>query len=168
MIVYGPRGNGKTALLRYLEKETLKKEGSKLVIQWETPGEMETLEELIVCLIADNKKIWEMIETTDLTVGGPFVKSKTTLNMRRPPPAIKKIIRERCKEKPLILIIDEAHTLNPEVGYALLNASQMVSAEGYPFSAGTGRHAKLKGNAGKGQCFILGAWRKTIPGTIVA
>ena len=133
MIVYGPRGNGKTALLRYLEKETLKKEGSKLVIQWETPGEMRTLEELIVCLIADNKKIWEMIETTDITVGGPFIKSKTTLNMRRPPPAIKKIIRERCKEKPLILIIDEAHTLNPEVGYALLNASQMVSAESYPF-----------------------------------
>ena len=94
---------------------------------------MRTLEELIFCLIADNKKIWEMIETTDLTVGGPFIKSKTTLNMRRPPPAIKKIIRERCKEKPLILIIDEAHTLNPEVGYALLNASQMVSAEGYPF-----------------------------------
>ena len=25
MIVYGPRGNGKTALLRYLQKETLKK-----------------------------------------------------------------------------------------------------------------------------------------------
>ena len=133
MIVYGPRGNGKTALLRYLEKETLQKEESKLVIQWETPDVMRTLEELIVCLIADNKKIWEMIETTDLTVSGPFIKSKTTLNMRRPLPAIKKIIRERCKEKPLILIIDEAHTLDPEVGYALLNASQMVSAEGYPF-----------------------------------
>ena len=27
MIVYGPRGNGKTTLLRYLQKETLKKEG---------------------------------------------------------------------------------------------------------------------------------------------
>ena len=41
MIVYGPRGNGKTALLRYLQKETLKKEGSKLDILWTTPISLE-------------------------------------------------------------------------------------------------------------------------------
>ncbi len=41
LIVYGPRGNGKTALLGYLQKETLQKEKGNLDILWATPNEME-------------------------------------------------------------------------------------------------------------------------------
>ena len=43
------------------------------------------------------------------------------------------LLQERCQHQPLILIIDEAHRLDPQMGEDLLNASQEVRAEGYPF-----------------------------------
>ena len=43
------------------------------------------------------------------------------------------ILRERCKLKPFVLMIDEAHELDPEVAKGLLNASQNVRGEGYKF-----------------------------------
>ena len=43
------------------------------------------------------------------------------------------LLQERCQHQPLILIVDEAHRLDPQMGEDLLNASQEVRAEGYPF-----------------------------------
>ncbi len=59
MIVYGPRGNGKTALLGYLQRETLREEKDKLDILWETPDEMGTLIELSarICLASRRAKL---------------------------------------------------------------------------------------------------------------
>ena len=58
MIVYGPRGNGKTTLLRYLQKETLQKEGSKLDILWTTPIALEHPEVFADLVIGDNSSLW--------------------------------------------------------------------------------------------------------------
>ena len=57
MIVYGPRGNGKTTLLRYLQKETLKKEGSKLDILWTKPIALEHPEVFADLVIGDNANL---------------------------------------------------------------------------------------------------------------
>ena len=40
-----------------------------------------------------------------------------------------KNLTARCSRRPLVLLLDEAHTLESEVGRALLNASQAVSSE---------------------------------------
>ena len=40
-----------------------------------------------------------------------------------------RLLVERCRQRPLVLLLDEAHTLNRDIGQALLNASQTVSAE---------------------------------------
>ena len=42
-------------------------------------------------------------------------------------------IREKCKRKPFILIIDEAHRLKPSMAESLLNSSQTVRSDGCPF-----------------------------------
>ena len=41
LILFDPRGNGKTALLGYLKKETLKKEEPGMDVLWTTPSELE-------------------------------------------------------------------------------------------------------------------------------
>ncbi len=43
------------------------------------------------------------------------------------------LLQERCQHQPLILIVDEAHRLDPQMGEDLLNASQEVRGKGYPF-----------------------------------
>ena len=39
----------------------------------------------------------------------------------------------RCRNKPLVVTLDEAHTLDPEVGRTLLNASQLAQRKGARF-----------------------------------
>ena len=119
MIVYGPRGNGKTALLRYLQKETLKKEGSKLDILWTTPVSLEHPEVFADLVIGDNASLRNKISFA-------FSGSGRT-------PDIGDLLEERCQSKPLILIIDEAHCLDPEMAGELLNDSQTIRIDGHPF-----------------------------------
>ena len=119
MIVYGPRGNGKTALLRYLQKETLKKEGSKLDILWTTPISLEHPEVFADLVIGDNASLWRKISSAFSGFGLT--------------PSIRDLLQERCQSKPLILIIDEAHCLDPEMAGELLNDSQTIRIDGHPF-----------------------------------
>ena len=133
LILYGPRGNGKTALLRYLQKETLQKEGAKLDILWETPDELGTLTELSDRLMDDNQKLRSRIKSAEVSGGVGFARAKTEIDWSRAPATIRKLLRERSQNKPLILIVDEAHRLKPPIAESLLNASQAVRSEGGPF-----------------------------------
>ena len=119
MIVYGPRGNGKTALLSYLEQETLQKEGSKLDILWTTPISLEHPEVFADLVIGDNASLRNKISSAISGSGRT--------------PDIGDLLEERCQSKPLILIIDEAHCLDPEMAGELLNDSQTIRIDGHPF-----------------------------------
>ncbi len=132
MIVYGPRGNGKTALFSYLEKETLQKEGTKVDIQWVTPGKMETPAEFENTLTG-KKTLKDRFKKLIASVGISSTSASFEYDLSSSLTTAEDQIKKRCKKKPLILIIDEAHTLKPEVGKALLNASQTVRREGHPF-----------------------------------
>ena len=132
LIVYGPRGNGKTALLGHLQKETLQKEGETLDIQWLTPGRMETPAEFDN-ILAGEKRFGDKFKKLEASVGYEPVSAGIELDLSSSARNAEEQIRKKCKKKPFILIIDEAHTLKPEVGNALLNASQTVRREGNPF-----------------------------------
>ena len=133
MIVYGPRGNGKTALLSYLEQEIRQKADNGVDVLRQTPAEMKNLEQLAVRLMDGAQKIKAKIKTVEVQVGVFSTHGKTEIDPTFAAEAIWERLRERCKKKPLILIVDEAHTLNTEVGQVLLNASQSVRTSGHPF-----------------------------------
>ena len=44
------------------------------------------------------------------------------------PGPLAELLTLRCRQRPLVVLLDEAHTLDPAVGRALLNASRSVSA----------------------------------------
>ena len=164
MIVYGPRGNGKTALLRYLQKETFRKEGAKLDILWATPDEMGTLFDLSIRLAEDNLKLRDRIKSGGVSGGIGLAQANIEIDLSRPSATVRKLLQERSQNKPLILIIDEAHRLKVPIAESLLNASQVVRSEGNPFLlvlAGTPnlRSALGKTNAsfwGRSKIFPLG------------
>ncbi len=133
LIIYGPRGNGKTALLGYLQKETLREEKDNLDILWETPNEMGTLIELSARLTEDNPKLRDRFKSGGVSGGVGFAQANIEIDLSRPSATVRKILQERCQSKPLILIIDEAHRLQPPIAGALLNASQVVRREEHPF-----------------------------------
>ena len=133
LILYGPRGNGKTALLDYLQTRTLQKEASKLDILWVTPDEIETLAELSDRLMEDQQTVRKRFKAAEISGGVGFIQAKTEVDLSPTSATIRKLLQERSRNKPLILIVDEAHTLTPALARTLLNASQSVRRAGSPF-----------------------------------
>ncbi len=134
LILYGPRGNGKTALLRYLQQETHQQEASKLDILRVTPDELRTLDALSGRLVEGHQTLRKRFKSVEVSggVGGLF-QAKTEVDLSLASVTIRKLLQERSGNKPFILIIDEAHRLTPAIAESLLNASQTVRLEGCPF-----------------------------------
>ena len=134
LVLYGPRGNGKTALLRYLQQETRQQEASKLDILRVTPDELRTLDALSDRLTEDHQTLRKRFKSVEFSggVGGLF-QAKTEVDLSLASVTIRKLLQERSGNKPFILIIDEAHRLMPAIAESLLNVSQTVRLEGCPF-----------------------------------
>ena len=121
VILYGPRGNGKTALLVWLQRHLAALPGMDVVRL--TPSRIRTPALLAGALLSD---AW-------LARFAPKELSVVGLTWRpggdRTPPTAEDTIRLRAGKRPLTLLLDEAHTLSPEVGNELLNVSQELGAE---------------------------------------
>ncbi len=123
-ILSGPRGNGKTALLRWLHRE-IEAGDADFDVVWLTPDEIPDLDRLATTLVPPSRFSSLRPDTLSVSMGigrlgwelGGQGRSLTLL------------LTARCARRPLVLLLDEAHTLEREVGKALLNASQTASAE---------------------------------------
>lgn len=100
IVLHGPRGNGKTVLLRWLEQEVAAFPPLEVVrlAAAEAPNEA-----------ALAGFVWRPGQ------GGV--------------PPLRVILSARARKNPLVVLIDEAHTLDLELGRVLLNASQQVGRD---------------------------------------
>ncbi len=133
LILYGPRGNGKTALLRYLQTKTRQREGASLGVVWATPRALENPGKLVDLLVGDYAVLRSKIQSASFSFNFSIAKADTQIDLSRRTLTLGDLLQERCQHQPLILIVDEAHRLDPQMGEDFLNASQEVRAEGYPF-----------------------------------
>ena len=119
VVLYGPRGNGKTALLGWLKREAAASGIETSVLRpSEVPSEGRLRE-----LLAPGSW-WERIASGEVTIAGFSWKPGTM-----PPPPPGDILAARARTNALVLLVDEAHTLDLAVGRGLLNAAQEVGAE---------------------------------------
>ena len=121
IILYGPRGNGKTAFLAWIEEVAAPSYSVDVVPL--TPSEFETGRRLAECLLPDDwwdEGVPDTIAVRDLT---------WRPGADTPAPRIRSVLEVRSAKKPLLLQLDEAHTLDPRVGEELLNAAQKVGRE---------------------------------------
>ena len=125
IIMYGPRGMGKTVLLNWLENEVEKtaQDNRPLRTVQASPTIFPSLKSLWDKLISDDwkQKIWpEQIELGAL--GNKIVWNSKAPNEND----LVSVLIEECKERPLVLLMDEAHTMEPAFCQALLNISQQA------------------------------------------
>ena len=121
VILYGPRGNGKTALLLWLQRHLAVTPGVEVVRL--NPSDLRTPAHLAEQLLPGNW--WDGLAPKELSLVGFTWRPDSDL----PPPRAKQVIRARASRRPLALLLDEAHTLAPEVGNELLNVGQELGAE---------------------------------------
>ena len=124
VVLVGPRGNGKTVLLGWLSREI--ETGRALsVLEW-TPDHIRTPATLTAELLADPvwRKVKNSVESVSMAGHG------VTFRKGDHPVAVTSAFRDalaaRCRQRPLVVLLDEAHMLDVEVGRALLNLSQEV------------------------------------------
>lgn len=120
VVLYGPRGNGKTTLLAWVEQEAAP--GSRVEVLRVTPSEFHGPEDLASLLRP--RRWWTRIVPDSLSVKGVRFRSPGRSASR-----LREMVRRRVRRKPLALLVDEAHTLDKKAGRALLNCSQQVGAE---------------------------------------
>lgn len=120
VVMFGPRGNGKTALLSWLRREAAPEAGVEpsTLRPADAPDEARLRELLLP------KPWWKQLAAGQLTVAGLSWKPA-----EEPAPPIAEILAARSRERPVLLLVDEAHTLDLQVGRTLLNAGQEVGAE---------------------------------------
>ena len=122
VVLSGPRGNGKTALLRWFENEVASL-GERIDLLWRTPSDMPSLDALATTLVPPGRFKSMLPDSLQLSIGVGRVGWELGDN----PHTLTELLILRCRQRPLVVVLDEAHTLDLVVGQALLNASQSVS-----------------------------------------
>ena len=120
----GPRGTGMTVLLNWFERVCRDREPRVDVVAL-TPADIPTCAVLAAALTPPTG----MARLLPRKLSGKAVGS---VEWGPPSQATKNLaagLIARCRRKPLVVLLDEAHTLDAEVGRTLLNASQQVRAK---------------------------------------
>ena len=117
IVLHGPRGNGKTVLLVWLQHEAAAYPGVDVLRL--TPASIPTETRLVERVLPAS---WlQRLAPDEISIHGI-----TWRPGQGHPPPLDEALEARTRKKPLILLLDEAHTLDERVGGTLLNASQLV------------------------------------------
>ena len=145
IVLHGPQGSGKTALLRKVEAELKKKAEPKdakrkedsdfVVMRWTPEIELQSLETAIKAVMPGG--LWG-----DFLKGLPKAKRLRVfgfgVDFEAPePPDLRSALMGRLEEdeidRPFVVLIDDAQELKPRVASALLNTGQQLRVEDRPF-----------------------------------
>ena len=118
VILYGPRGNGKTVLLEWISEFASGSTG--VDVEELTPSEFDSPTRLAELLLPAGW--WKTLKPDEIGVRGITRRP----GKRSAPPDPVEVLALRAARKPLVVLLDEAHTLDPGVGRSLLNAAQKV------------------------------------------
>ena len=122
VVLIGPRGNGKTALLIWFQRTCRESAASPDVVAIaaaDLPNQAALRTRLVPSVFT--RFLPRKIAVASLGSAEWATSDATDSLTRR--------LIARCRRRPLAVLLDEAHTLNKDVGRLLLNASQQVRAE---------------------------------------
>ena len=123
VVLMGPRGNGKTALLNWFKRQC--RASGAVDVAALTPQDIRDSRSLVDEL-APRSALARLLPRK---VGVAAVGSLEWETGTDTPARLTRRLIARCSAKPLAVLLDEAHTLDIAVGSALLNASQQVRDE---------------------------------------
>ena len=124
VVLCGPRGNGKTVLLRWFQQEVASLD-ARIDVLWRTPTDLPSVDALANSLVPPGRFKSMLPDSLSLSIGIGRLGWELGDNVA----TLAELLALRCRQRALVLLLDEAHMLDPTVGQALLNASQSVSAE---------------------------------------
>ena len=133
IVVFGPRGNGKTVLLQEAVKRIrahVEESGKSLQVALLTAKMISSKEELRQALAPSGgwKKFWERLKNTRQI---EISSLKVTIEEAEQP-LLADLLAARVTDGPLLVTVDEAHELDRTVGGILLDLIQNARTAGLP------------------------------------
>ena len=148
MVMYGPRGMGKTVLLRWLKVEI---GGNKKLIHFYKKRNSVRACSTTANKLATPAKMWTFLlseatlaekvlggattagvkagaSATDIVSAEAFI-AKTWKEKEPTDGVLLNALISQCKKNPLVALVDEAHTMEPGLCRSLLNLSQEIREE---------------------------------------
>ncbi|MGI9250767.1 MAG: ATP-binding protein [Pseudohongiellaceae bacterium] len=122
IVMYGPRGMGKTVLLGWLEAQCEKK---GISVTGTAPSSKLKSAEILPELLLPAS--W-LPQEVSVSAGG-WLSAKWTNPDSKKQVNFKEYLIQACQKEPRALLLDEAHTLDPDVCKDLLNISQDVAGK---------------------------------------
>ena len=137
-VLFGPRGNGKTILLNAFGQQSDGKGIDILSLKGKQVSDEVRLATYLLRQREVSMKDTEALKLDKGKVGLNFVSGELSRMNREDRETyitthLFDLLATRCRNRPLLMIIDEAHTLDFETGGLLLNTSQAVRETGAPF-----------------------------------
>ena len=117
----GPRGNGKTVLLNWFER-ACRGRATAVDVAALTPNDVPVREALIDVLAPPSGMAKVLPRKVGVAAVGSVEWAPPSGRVRN----LRAELAARCRKKPLAVLVDEAHTLDLDVGRTLLNVSQQV------------------------------------------
>ena len=124
VVLTGPRGTGKTVLINWFERACRDREPEVDVVKL-TPADIPTRDALIEVLAPPPGIAKLLPRKIGVAAVGSVEWAPPSGGVRN----LRAELTARCRGKPLAVLLDEAHTLDLEVGRTLLNASQQVRVD---------------------------------------
>ena len=131
-VLYGPRGMGKTVLLRWFknEVETGVEKDDSIRLVWMTPNKLKSSMDLWRCLSPPATWIKKFIpESVSAGFNAAWFFSATWGSEKLAKQTIQNTLIGKGKKRPLILLMDEAHKMDEGLCNDLLNFYQEISPE---------------------------------------
>ena len=128
ILMYGPRGMGKTALLKWIIEEVEKGNSEYKTIRTKrvTPGELKSPADMWSRLLPSDFR--ERLKPAETNIKLPIV-SATWKSGSPSNDFLESALIQECNKQPLVFLVDEAHTMDPDLCRGLLNLSQLVRGE---------------------------------------
>ena len=127
VVLVGPRGNGKTVLLRWFQHACAQSKPAVDVV-WLTPNSLTTQPALPDALAP--RRWFAKLLPRKIGIASVGSAEWASPGARR---NLAEAVASRCRRRPLAVLLDEAHTLDLDVGATLLNVSQEVRGAEVPF-----------------------------------
>ena len=121
IILYGPRGNGKTALIEWSRREA---RTLKIPVAYLLGGDVRSVDQMTAAL--SGGRGW-LDALRGFSVGPVGVRLRSL-----PPGPVSSALARRVRKGPFVILVDEAHLLGIEPGRSLLGAVQVFQGEELP------------------------------------